>query len=106
MKPHALVLSLVALAVGLVEAVPERSGASASVVSAVPRWAKGDKLALREEHSYTRGTDGVSKPVMAASAALDLEVLKRAPRGTSCGGRPVTPRSRRTRPGGGRSSSA
>lgn len=81
MNARALGLALAVLAVGLVEAVPERPNASSPIVSAVPRWSKGDKLALTEEHSSTREEDGLPKPAMAASAPLDLEVLEVGPKG-------------------------
>ena len=67
---------------GLVHAVPERVEEPAGVVSAVPRWAKGDRLAFREEHTSRRGVDGnKAKPSMKASATLDLEVLEAGPEG-------------------------
>jgi len=75
-------LLALALAVGFIQAVPERASEPVSIVSAVPRWAKGDRLALREEHTSRRGTDGnKTKPSMKASSVLDLEVLEAGPDG-------------------------
>jgi len=75
-------LVALSLAVGFVQAVPERANDPASIVSAVPRWSKGDRLALREEHTSRRGTDGnKTKPSMKASSILDLEVLEAGPDG-------------------------
>jgi hypothetical protein len=84
MQLRRLVLTSVAiiLGFGLVQAVPERVEEPAGIVSAVPRWEKGDRLALREEHTSRRGVDGnKTKPSMKASATLDLEVLEAGPEG-------------------------